>query len=74
MELATACALIGPTRFEPRASALTPAFTLSYDKNWEIYQANLLRLGVQEKPLVSVRVDICDPDCHLLLYGVTAEE
>ena len=74
VELATACALIGPTRFEPRASALTPAFTLSYDKNWEIYQANLLRLGVQEKPLASVRVDICDPDCHLLLYGVTAEE
>lgn len=74
IELATACALIGPTAFSPRGSAITPAFTISYDKNWEIYQANLLRLPVQEKTVAAVYAEISDSDCYLLLYGLTAEE
>lgn len=73
-ELVSACALVGPTRYEPRGSALCKAFTLSYDKNWEIYQANLLRIAAQAKPLAFVEAEITDPDCHLLLYGLTAEE
>lgn len=73
-EVVTACALTGPTLFEPRGSALATAFTLSYDRNWEIYQANLLRLPVQEKPVECLRLEITDSNCHLLLYGITAEE
>ena len=74
VELASACALIGPTRYEPRGSALSKAFTLSFDKNWEIYQANLLRIPVREKPLACIEIQIHDPQCHLLVYGITAEE
>ncbi len=73
-EVVSACALIGPTRYEPRGSAVSKAFTLSYDKNWEIYQANLLRVPVQKKTLASVEAEVTAADCHLILYGITAEK
>ncbi len=73
LESATVFSLIGPTEFDPRAAKTSRAFTLSYDKNWEIYRTGLLRIPL-DKPLTSLRMEVTDPDYYLLVYGVTAEQ
>ena len=75
METAGACCLIGPTLFDPRCSAASRAFRFSYDKDWEIYQANLFRVKTEPSVSVeSVRIEITREGYFLLTYGMTAAE
>lgn len=74
LETATVLGLFGPTAFEPRAAHTTRAFSISYDKNWEIYHAGVLRVAAENKPLASVRVEVDADGYWLLLYGLTLEQ
>ncbi len=72
MESATVFGLIGPTEFDPRAAFTSRAFSLSYDKNWEIYHTGMIRLDVS-KELASIHMEVTHPDYYLLVYGVSLE-
>ncbi len=72
LESATVFGLIGPTEFDPRAAHTGRAFTLSYDKNWEIYRTGLIRLETG-KELASIHMEVTHPDYFLPVYGVTLE-
>lgn len=74
VESATVFGLIGPTAFDPRAAKTSRAFTIDYDRNWEVYHAGLLRIPTASKVISSVTVRITDENYYLLLYGVTVEE
>ena len=73
-ESATIFGLIGPTAFDPRAARTTRAFTLSYDRNWEIYHTGLLHLVLERTDLAHIRVEVTHPDYFLTLYGITLEQ
>lgn len=74
VESATVFGLIGPTAFEPRAARTSRAFSIDYDRNWEVYHTGILRIPTDGKHVVSVTVEITDPEYFLLLYGITAED
>ena len=73
-ESATVFGLIGPTAFDPRAAKTSRAFTIDYDRNWEVYHTGILRIPTDGKHVASVTVEITDPEYFLLLYGITAED
>ncbi len=73
-ESATVFGLIGPTAFDPRAAKVSRAFTIDYDRNWEVYHTGLLRLNVSGKVIRSIQVDVDGDGYYLLLYGITAEK
>lgn len=74
IETASTFCLQGPTLCDPRCTDATRAFRLSYDKNWEIYQANLFRLQTDPlKEIISITAEITDPEYYLLLYAITLE-
>ncbi|MBQ7247495.1 MAG: hypothetical protein IJS22_05340 [Lachnospiraceae bacterium] len=75
IETASACCLIGPTLCDPRCAAAPRAFRLSYDRNWEIYQANLFRVAADPaRRAESVTVHVSREGYFLLLYGITVEK
>lgn len=75
IETANVCGLIGPTAYNPVAAAAPRAFTLSYDKNWEIYHINQLRILVcKNKVLRSIDAELTADGYYLLLYGVSLEK
>lgn len=75
VECANACGLMGPTAFNPVAAAAPKAFTLSYDKNWEIYHVNQLRIAADaEKELKSITAEVSAEGYFLLLYGISLEK
>jgi beta-glucuronidase len=73
-ESATVFGLIGPTAFDPRAARTSRAFTIDYNRNWEVYHTGMLRLSCEKKPIDSVEISVTDPEYFLLLYGITAED
>ena len=72
-ESATVFGLIGPTAFDPRAAKTSRAFTIDYDRNWEVYHTGLLRVSCENKVIDSIRITVSDPEYYLLVYGITAE-
>ena len=73
VESATVFGLIGPTAFEPRAARTSRAFSIDYDRNWEVYHTGLLRVSCENKVIDSIRITVSDPEYYLLVYGITAE-
>lgn len=75
LECATVFGLYGPTQFEPQASYTTRAFSVSYDKNWEVYRTGAMRCALSsEKQLQSITAEVTAEDYFLLLYGISLEK
>lgn len=75
METANVCGLVGPTAYNPIAAAAPRAFTLSYDKNWEIYHVNQLRIPVAAgKTVQHITAEVTAEGYFLLLYGISLEK
>ncbi len=75
LECATVFGLFGPTQFEPQAAYATRAFSVSYDKNWEVYRTGAMRCVLDAgRQLKSITAEVTAEDYFLLLYGISLEK
>ena len=74
IEITTALGQQGPSRIMPIAAGVELAACFSYDLNWEHYIINLYKLEVDsQKEISHFEIKSCNPECTLLLYGLTTQ-
>ena len=75
MEVLTVHKIHNASIIEPMGTNVIKVMEISYDRSFEVYQANLLRIPtVSSEPIESIGIEICDEHYSLLLYGITLEK
>ena len=75
IELATIQGLYGPSAINPRASSVSRAISISYDKNWEVYHIGLLKVAADSNKVIdSISITVNDNRYSILLYGITLNQ
>ena len=75
IELATVQGLHGPSAIDPRATSVSRAISISYDKNWEVYHIGLLKSAVDgNKVIDDISFVATNNHYSILLYGITLSQ
>ena len=74
VDVCIACTSLGSSRINPVCERAVPYARFSYDKNFEEYIINKLKIKTQGKDIASVSVKSLNPNYKVLIYGIYGEQ